>query len=148
MSSKLYEFSSDAAADRYDSDRGHDASKTQSRRTTGGSGFAQGEHATSPGHTHNVDSKEHIGNMDSGSTEIKNYNIGKRLLVVAVLAICYFVVEFLAKILTVAQFLFVAWKKQPHTEMQRFGTIIAVYMHDLWRYCTFASDDAPWPFRR
>ena len=148
MSTNFYEFNDKTAADNSDRDQSADASETQRRRTASEFEFAQGEHATPPGHTDNVDSREQVGNTDSGSTGINNYHIGKRLLFVTVLAICYFVVEFLAKIVTVAQFLFVVWKKQPHPEMQRLGTTIAVYMHDLWRYCTFASDDPPWPFPR
>ena len=88
------------------------------------------------------------------SSAAKNLNgrngkhLGLRLLRVVILALCYFVLEVVAKTITVLQFAFVAWKKRPHGGMQRLGAMIAEYMQDLWRYFTFASDDAPWPFRR
>ena len=94
-----------------------------------------------------VDSGKRIGTPNKGLTEGKDHPVGIRLLRVAVLAVCYFVLEFVAKTVTVAQFIFVAWQKRPHPGMQRLGTMIAEYMHAMWRYCTFASDDAPWPFR-
>jgi len=82
------------------------------------------------------------------STLSENGHLGLRLLRVAVLAVCYFLLEIVVKAVTVLQFIFVAWKKQPHAGMQRLGEVIAEYMAALWLYCTFASDDAPWPFRR
>ena len=78
---------------------------------------------------------------------LTNREIGMRLLRVAILAVLYFILEFVAKALTVLQFIFVAWQKRPHRGMQALGTMIAEYMFGLWRYCTFVSDDAPWPFR-
>ena len=78
---------------------------------------------------------------------VKNSDIAIRLLRVVILAACYFLLELVAKTVTVLQFIFVAWQKRPHRGMQRLGTMIAEYMHALWRYCTFASDDPPWPFR-
>jgi hypothetical protein len=69
-----------------------------------------------------------------------------RLLRVVVLLVVYFVLEFVVKSLTVTQFLFVAWRKRPHARLQRWGETIATYMNQMWRYCTFASDTAPWPF--
>jgi hypothetical protein len=73
-------------------------------------------------------------------------HLGIRLLRVVILAVCYFVLEIVAKTVTVAQFIFFAWKKRPHAGMQRLGNMIAEYMRAMWRFCTFASDDAPWPF--
>lgn len=73
--------------------------------------------------------------------------LGTRLLRVTILALCYFVLEVVVKAVTIAQFVFTAWKKHPHPGLQRLGDMIAQYMFALWRYCTFASDDAPWPFK-
>jgi len=81
------------------------------------------------------------------ASESRDRHLGLRLLRVAVVAICYFVIEMVAKIVTVAQFVFLAWRKQPHPGMQRFGARLSEYMYAMWRYCTFASDDAPWPFK-
>ena len=78
---------------------------------------------------------------------LTNREVGMRLLRVAILAIFYFIFELVAKTLTVLQFVFVAWQKRPHRGMQMLGTMMAEYMYRLWRYCTFVSDDAPWPFR-
>jgi len=72
--------------------------------------------------------------------------LGLRLLRVVIVAICYFIIELVAKIVTVAQFVWFAWRKQPHPGMQRLGAMLSEYMHAMWRYCTFASNDAPWPF--
>jgi hypothetical protein len=80
------------------------------------------------------------------STFSGNGHLGVRLLRVAVLAVCYFLLEIVVKAVTVLQFIFVAWKKRPHAGMQRLGEMISKYMASLWLYCTFASDDAPWPF--
>ena len=70
----------------------------------------------------------------------------RRLLRVFVMLIVYFVLEVVVKSLTVAQLLFIAWRKRPHAGMKRWGAMIAGYMNQMWRYCTFASDAAPWPF--
>jgi hypothetical protein len=69
-----------------------------------------------------------------------------RLLGVVVVLVVYFVLEMIVKSLTVAQFVFVAWRKHPHAGMMRWGAMIADYMNQMWRFCTFASDIAPWPF--
>ena len=87
------------------------------------------------------------GTVNSCHDTMTNRDVGIRLLRVAILAICYFLLELVAKALTVLQFIFVAWQKRPHRGMQMLGAMIAEYMHALWRYCTFASDEAPWPFR-
>jgi hypothetical protein len=68
------------------------------------------------------------------------------LLRVGTILVLYFVLEITVKTLTVAQFLFVAWRKQPHAGMMRWGASLAEYMRQMWKYCTFASDAAPWPF--
>ena len=81
------------------------------------------------------------------TSTVTNREIAIRLLRVVILAACYFLLEIVAKALVVAQFLFVAWQKRPQQGMARLGTMIAEYMHALWRFCTFASDDPPWPFR-
>jgi hypothetical protein len=72
--------------------------------------------------------------------------LGRRLFRVAVLLGCYFVLEVVVKAATFTQFVFFAWRKRPHAGTQRLGTTIARYMCSLWLYCTFASDEAPWPF--
>ena len=82
------------------------------------------------------------------ASKLTNTDLGMRLLRVGVLAVCYFVVELIAKVLVVSQLLYTVWQRRPHPGMQRLGTSIADYMRDLWKYCTFASDNAPWPFRR
>ena len=82
-----------------------------------------------------------------GTIKLTNTDIAARFLRIAVLAICYFVVEILAKVLTVAQLIFVVWQRRPNPKLQRLGAVVASYIHDLWRYCTFASDQAPWPFK-
>ena len=81
------------------------------------------------------------------STSDERYYLGKRLLRVAVLAVLYFLLEIVVKGVTVVQFVFFAWKKQPSVRLQRLGAMIARYMESLWLYCTFATDDAPWPYR-
>jgi hypothetical protein len=54
--------------------------------------------------------------------------------------------EIVAKAATVLQLVYAAWKKRPHPGIQRLGARIGEYMNALWRYCTFASQEAPWPF--
>ena len=81
------------------------------------------------------------------TSTVTNREIGIRLLRVVILAACYFLLEIVAKALVVVQFLYVAWQKRPHQGMARLGTMIAEYMHALWRFCTFASHEPPWPFR-
>ncbi|MDJ0861959.1 MAG: DUF4389 domain-containing protein [Gammaproteobacteria bacterium] len=81
------------------------------------------------------------------ANNLSNRDIAARFLRVVILAACYFILELVAKALTVAQFMFVVWKRRPNRGMARLGLMIAAYMNSLWRYCTFASDDAPWPFQ-
>ncbi len=95
----------------------------------------------------NTNQLESYGDPVAVTNTVTNRDIGIRFLRVVILAACYFLLEVIAKMLTVVQFLFVAWQKRPHQGMARLGTMIAEYMHALWRYCTFASDDPPWPFR-
>jgi hypothetical protein len=73
---------------------------------------------------------------------------GARLLRVVVLLACYFVLELVVKAVMVLQFLLVILRKRPQKGLQRLGAMIAEYMKDMWSYCTFASDRAPWPFSR
>lgn len=73
--------------------------------------------------------------------------LGSRLFRVVVVLAVYFVLELLVKATMVLQFVHVAWKKRPHLGMQRFGASVGEYMNALWRFCTFASDQPPWPFR-
>ena len=80
------------------------------------------------------------------SDENGREHLGIRLLRVAVLAACYFLLEIVVKAVTALQFIYVAWKKRPHAGMRSIGEMIAKYMESMWLYCTFASDDAPWPF--
>jgi hypothetical protein len=73
------------------------------------------------------------GESSSGvSTLSENGHLGERLLRVAVLAVCYFVLKIVVKAVTVLQFIFVTWKKQPHAGMQRLGEMIAKYMEAMW----------------
>ena len=95
----------------------------------------------------NTNDLESYADPAAVTNTITNRDIGIRLFRVVILAACYFLLEIVAKTLTVMQFLFVGWNKRPHQGMARLGTMIGEYMHGLWRYCTFASDDAPWPFR-
>ncbi len=69
-----------------------------------------------------------------------------RLLRVVVILLVYFVLEIVVKSLTLGQFAFFAWRKRPHAGMKLLGAMIAEYMNQMWKYCTFSSDAAPWPF--
>lgn len=82
-----------------------------------------------------------------GADESHAGYLGSRLLRVVVVLVVYFVLELLVKAAMVLQFIYVAWKKRPHLGMRRFGASVGEYMNALWRFCTFASDEAPWPFR-
>lgn len=82
-----------------------------------------------------------------GAGESHGGYLGSRLIRVVVVLVVYFVLELLVKAAMVLQFVYVAWKKRPHLGMQRFGASVGEYMNALWRFCTFASDEAPWPFR-
>ena len=97
--------------------------------------------------TMNTNQLDSFDDTETITNAVTNRDIGIRFVRVVILAACYFLLEVVAKTVTVAQFLFVVWKKRPHQGMARFGNMISEYMHALWRYCTFASDDPPWPFR-
>ena len=97
---------------------------------------------------HDAGTDHAVQHLETNTIGITNSAIVTRCLHIVVLAVCYFVLELIAKILVGTQLLFVVWRRKPHPGMQRLGTMIAEYMHDLWRYCTFASDQSPWPFRR
>jgi hypothetical protein len=86
------------------------------------------------------------GAGQQGGTSHAGY-LGSRLLRVVVVLAVYFVLELLVKATMVLQFGYVAWKKRPHLGMRRFGASVGEYMNALWRFCTFASDQPPWPFR-
>lgn len=95
-------------------------------------------------------SSEHVSHVDcqaDSGADGKAEHLGLRLLRVLVVAACYFVLEIVIKVVTVAQFIIVAWRKDPSQQLQRLGAMIAEYMQQFWRYCTFASDSAPWPFK-
>jgi hypothetical protein len=81
-----------------------------------------------------------------GGRPIAAGDLAGRLLRVLVGLACYFVLELLVKALTLLQLLYVAWKKRPQRGIQRLGAMIGDYTNSLWRYCTFSSDTAPWPF--
>lgn len=87
-----------------------------------------------------------IGAIEQAETIVHAGYPWRRLLRVFVMLIVYFVLEVVVKSLTVAQFLFVAWRRRPHDGMKRWGAMIAGYMNQMWQYCTFAADAAPWPF--
>ena len=107
----------------------------------------QDEQETLQGHTNNVKTTEHIRTSETGRLDDRGDRLGIRLLRVLVLVGIYFVLEILIKALTVVQFIFVAWQKRPHPGMQRLGMMISEYICTMWKYCTFASDEAPWPFK-
>lgn len=92
-----------------------------------------------------LDAKSEPSRGEANSNQ--GYRLGERLLRVLVLAVCYFILEIVVKATTVIQFVFVAWKKRPNPHLQRLGEMIAEYMESMWLYCTFATDDAPWPYR-
>jgi len=93
-----------------------------------------------------VENQRAIGDAGQAEAEVRTGYPWLRLFRVIVMLIVYFVLEVVVKSLTVAQFLFVAWRKRPHDGMKRWGAMIAAYMNQMWQYCTFASDAAPWPF--
>lgn len=107
---------------------------------------AQNEEARASVSPEKADQGERAESSSRESTLRENGHLGVRLLCVAVLAVCYFLLEIVVKAVTVLQFVFVGWKKQPHAGMQHLGEMIDQYMAEMWLYCTFASDDAPWPF--
>lgn len=72
--------------------------------------------------------------------------LGIRVLRILVGLAVYFVLEIVVKVVTVLQLIYVAWKKRPNPAMQRLGAMIGDYTNALWRYGTFASQEAPWPF--
>ncbi len=72
--------------------------------------------------------------------------LGMRVLRIVIALAVYFVLEIVVKVVTVLQLIYVAWKKHPNPGMQRLGAMIGDYTNALWRYCTFASQEAPWPF--
>lgn len=72
--------------------------------------------------------------------------LGIRMLHILVGLAVYFFLEIVVKLVTVLQFVYVAWRKRPNTAMQRLGAMIGDYTNALWRYGTFASHEAPWPF--
>lgn len=129
-------------------DHKDDAKMGQRSHIIGAKRFAYNERATTSNDTDNIHGGKAIDTSATGLSHTIDCHVGKRLLRVSILLICYSVLELMVKAVTVVQFIFVAWKKRPHPGMQRLGTMIAEYMRTLWRYCTFASDDSPWPFRR
>lgn len=72
--------------------------------------------------------------------------LGRRVLRILVGLAIYFVLEIVVKVVTVLQLIYVAWNKRPNPAMQRLGAMIGDYTNALWRYGTFASHVAPWPF--
>ena len=86
------------------------------------------------------------GEGNGDASRVRPGELGPRLLRVLVLLACYFVLELAVKAVMVVQLLFVAWRRRPHALLQRAGAMLARYMQELWGYCTFASDHAPWPF--
>lgn len=77
---------------------------------------------------------------------ISALQLAVRVLQVLVLFGVWFLLELLIKAATVVQLVHVAWKRRPHPAMQRLGAMVGDYTDRLWRYCSFASREAPWPF--
>lgn len=130
--------------DNDDGDRRHERNETRHSLPTGTDERERNGYVTP---TELYDNSEHQESTKTSTHEPSDSHIGLRLLRVVVVAVCYFVIELVAKVVTVAQFVFLAWRKQPHPGMQRLGAMLSEYMYAMWRYCTFASDDAPWPFK-
>jgi hypothetical protein len=99
-----------------------------------------------PGGTLAEGEGEGDGEGDGDASRARPEHLGLRLLRILVLLACYFVLELAVKAVMVVQLLFVAWRRRPHALLQRAGGMLAQYMQELWGYCTFASDHAPWPF--
>ena len=72
--------------------------------------------------------------------------LGRRLLQVLVVLALYFVLEVVTKLVAFIQFIIVAWRGRPEPRLQRAGASLARFMHTMWLYFTFASDEPPWPF--
>lgn len=81
-----------------------------------------------------------------GSAAGEGARLGPRLVRTLVVFAFWFLLELLVKAVTVLQLVHVACKKRPHLGMQRLGDMIGEYTYGLWRYCTFASHQTPWPF--
>ena len=71
---------------------------------------------------------------------------GRRVFRMAVLALCYLVLEIVGKLLVVVQLGFVLWRRVPESRCRRFAAAYSAWMGALWAFVTFASDEAPWPF--
>ena len=130
--------------DNNDGNRGHARNKPRHSLLTGADERERNGYVTP---TELPDDSEHQESTQSLAHRPSDGHIGLRLLRVVVVALCYFVIELVAKAVTVMQFVYLAWRKQPHPGMQRLGARLSEYMYAMWRYCTFASDDAPWPFK-
>jgi hypothetical protein len=146
MNDKLSEMPDISRGASEDVGEGRSSTRAVSGRLSESGGTTRNEKA---GASKGVEKADESGRAESPSREStlsENGRLGVRLLRVVVLAVCYFLLEIIVKALTVLQFIFVAWKKHPHEGMQRLGESIAKYIAAMLLYCTFASDDAPWPF--
>jgi hypothetical protein len=73
--------------------------------------------------------------------------VGERVLFTVVFAIAFWIVGWVLAVTAIVQLLLRLLSGKAHPDLARFGAGLARYARQMIEYLTFASDEAPFPFR-
>lgn len=73
--------------------------------------------------------------------------VGERVLFTVVFAVAFWILCWALAVTAVVQLLLRLLSGKPHADLARFGAALGRYARQVIEYLTFASDEAPFPFR-
>ncbi len=74
-------------------------------------------------------------------------NVWKRGLFMLLFAIAFGAGQTILNVLALAQFLWLLFTREPNNPLLRFGNSLAIWLADVARFQTCATDQKPFPFR-
>ncbi|MFT6556308.1 DUF4389 domain-containing protein [Sneathiella sp.] len=82
---------------------------------------------------------------DKTENNLKSKKTWKRLIYIILYAICFNVAEIVLAAIAIVQFFSTLITGAPLNQLQRFGTALGQYIHELVDFLTQASDNKPFP---
>ena len=79
--------------------------------------------------------------------QIEPRNVWERGLLMLLFAIAFGLAQTVLNAIAIAQFLWLLFTREPNNHLVRFGNSLAIWLTDVARYQTCATDERPFPWR-
>ena len=79
--------------------------------------------------------------------DVEPQNVWKRGLFMLLFAIAFGIGQAVLNAITIVQFLWLLFTREPNSPLVRFGNSLSMWLGDIARFQTCATDEKPFPWR-